>query len=62
MKHDVSSGPPCLVLHGVHRNLSVMLVNRDKTVSVSGKLAAGSLEKLPLAGHLLILCSYIATL
>ena len=62
MKHGVSSGLPCLVLHGVHRNLSVTVVNKGKAVAVRGKPAAPSLEKLSLLGHVLILCSYIATL
>lgn len=34
----VFSGPPCLVLNGVHRNLSVMVVNKEKVVAVLGKL------------------------
>lgn len=37
MKHGVSSGPPCVVLNGVHRNLTVRVVNKGKAVAVSGE-------------------------
>lgn len=62
MGHGVSPGPPCLVLQGVHRNLSVRVVNKGRAVAVVAKLAAPSLEKLSLIGLVLISCSYIATL
>jgi len=61
-KRGLSSGPPCLVLHVVHRSLSVTVVNKGKAMAVSGKPAAPSLEKISLIGRVLILCSYIATL